>query len=600
VSLKILRAVNDLRHELPGLVGDGWPAIADDVTGLLDRIAAAANAAEREPLIDRLLELLAVSRDAYDRARTALSGAEPTGAVFRGAGSFPSMAAGDAEAATLKRTPHLDVNAPDPVPPGTTFDARVYADTRGFAPGETGTALALPARGELKLSVWLVVSAHFEVLGEDSGFMTIRRDANRSDVVVFRLRAIRATAESEESGISALFALNGRPVGSVRRLLQVAEESRAPVSVRAARSPDPALVVEPTARQPDLTVEIERMPGGGDQQFSCRVSTPLLAEYTDGVTAPWELRSTTGAIVRSYMAGFTSALASDEQRRAALVGAGVRLFDAAPENFRHAYGEIVGAGHPLCSIYVVSSEPYIPWELMIPKRNGEPQDALGVAHSVGRWVHDQHVSPLQRIAIEDSYVIAPRYRGAKTLSFSQAEAEFVCAKFSGREIRPALFANIESELGSRGVTLLHVICHGTAGDDGSQAIELDPDETLNDFTLEGMKGVRRAVATKKPFVFINACEVGRPAPALVGTGGFAAAFIALGARCVIAPIWSVKDSVAGKAALEFYQQVLDHPERPFAEILRDLRRRAYEGDDVEDSWAAYCFYGDPLAAHGVP
>ena len=114
-----------------------------------------------------------------------------------------------------------------------------------------------------------------------------------------------------------------------------------------------------------------------------------------------------------------------------------------------------------------------------------------------------------------------------------------------------------------------------------------------------MPGLRTAVAEKRPFVFINACEVGRPSPALVGTGGFASAFITLGARCVIAPIWSVKDSVAGRAAREFYEQVRDHPERPFADIVRDLRRRAYEDVEPEDSWAAYCFYGDPLAAHGA-
>ena len=41
---------------------------------------------------------------------------------------------------------------------------------------------------------------------------------------------------------------------------------------------------------------------------------------------------------------------------------------------------------------------------------------------------------------------------------------------------------------------------------------------------------------------------------------------------------------------------LKSPDRPFAEIIRDIRAKAYdESAVVEDTYAAYCFYGDPLA-----
>jgi penicillin-binding protein 1A len=36
------------------------------------------------------------------------------------------------------------------------------------------------------------------------------------------------------------------------------------------------------------------------------------------------------------------------------------------------------------------------------------------------------------------------------------------------------------------------------------------------------------------------------------------------------------------------------PATPFAEVLRRIRARAYQSP-IEDSWAAYCFYGDPAA-----
>jgi hypothetical protein len=71
--------------------------------------------------------------------------------------------------------------------------------------------------------------------------------------------------------------------------------------------------------------------------------------------------------------------------------------------------------------------------------------------------------------------------------------------------------------------------------------------------------------------------------------------MALGASGVIAPLWSVKDSVAHEIAETFYKRVAEEPETPFAEILRDLRKKSYAAEGGEDTYAAYCFYGDPLA-----
>jgi hypothetical protein len=58
----------------------------------------------------------------------------------------------------------------------------------------------------------------------------------------------------------------------------------------------------------------------------------------------------------------------------------------------------------------------------------------------------------------------------------------------------------------------------------------------------------------------------------------------------------VKDSIAHEVAVEFYTEALANPKRPFADILRDIRAKAYADDAGEDTYAAYCFYGDPLTA----
>ena len=49
-------------------------------------------------------------------------------------------------------------------------------------------------------------------------------------------------------------------------------------------------------------------------------------------------------------------------------------------------------------------------------------------------------------------------------------------------------------------------------------------------------------------------------------------------------------------AEEIYRQAIASPGRPLADVLAELRARSYERDPFDDSWAAYCLFGDPLAA----
>ena len=72
------------------------------------------------------------------------------------------------------------------------------------------------------------------------------------------------------------------------------------------------------------------------------------------------------------------------------------------------------------------------------------------------------------------------------------------------------------------------------------------------------------------------------------------------ARCVVAPLWSVKDTFAHEVALDFYQAAIDDPQRPFADILKDIRAKSYAEGGAEDTYAAYCFYGDPLTSLALP
>jgi hypothetical protein len=576
------RELSRLRYELPELLGPTWPELEDEATALLDRLDAARDDAERRAAIEALVRRLLPLKTVRSRLQRALVAAADS---TRG-----NVAPVPRDPPVLERWPHMDVDAPHPIPLAATFAIEVYADRR---PDEHARPLVLPYADELTLDVKLVASDHFQVIGSDRGRISIRRDTDRSTTARFTLFARQAGASTP--GVTALFFYEGRPAGSLHRELDVAG---AQARTREESPPEPALRVVAHARAPDLTVQVEHWPGGGDARFACTVFAPGLEAYASGTTVVWDLRATSERTVAGYMARFTRAGASNAARRAALVGAGLALFGDAPRNFQDAYWALCDAGRPPRSILVVSSEPYVPWELMIPNRPGfEERLPLGVIASVGRWVHRQQLSPEQSVPLRDGYVIAPVYRDARELKFSAEEVRLVCTAFAGRRIEPATYEQIEAEFASGDASLLHLVCHGGDGGPGGQTIDLDPDETLSDFELRGMDGLKQAVAARRPLVFINACQVGRLTPALVGTGGFASAFITLGARCVIAPIWSVRDAVAAAVARAFYGEVQRRPDRPFADVLRDIRRRAYDDSEPEDSWAAYCFYGDPYASH---
>ena len=96
------------------------------------------------------------------------------------------------------------------------------------------------------------------------------------------------------------------------------------------------------------------------------------------------------------------------------------------------------------------------------------------------------------------------------------------------------------------------------------------------------------------FAFLNACEAGAQIISLDGIGGFSHSFLEMGASAVVAPLWAVQDGHALNVSVEFYTRALS--KIPLAEIMKVIRRKAY--DEAVDSYAAYCFYGDPNA-HAV-
>ena len=527
----------------------------------------------------------------------------------------PPAAHAKARLGRIERTPHLKLLSDSPLRPGTAVDLAVYVDKLAPRPEEKIDKLVIDAAGEVE--VRLIATKHFVVVGTCTGSIHIARDQEKSEEARFRLKVVPPSElpVNRVPVLVALFFHNGRPCGKVSREVEIqgyrvdvrppkapspppeplSPEAPPELSPSPPVPPTPNVQIEVGATAADLSVTITKIDNTG-LNFICTVRTPLLSGYAKGQDQEWSFEQKTDQIVRGYMSQFVKKKGA-RAIIAELRGAGIRFFEKAPQVFKDAFWELIDSKLPFETISVVSQEPFIPWELMIPVRdNGEQRAALGVEFRLARWTDRKNVAaPPQRILLADSLVVAPQYDDKrKALKTAEDEKNLVLATFKGEAIVPAKFAEVEKGLQSDLRSLVHFVCHGADDPSGIQTIELE-DDKLSSNGLLGMHGVPAAFANKHPFVFLNACEVGRLTPALVGLGGFADAFIQIGASAVLAALWSVDDAAAHEVARTFYARVKAEPNLPFAQILRDIRRLAYQSNEAKDTYAAYCFYGDPAA-----
>jgi hypothetical protein len=496
----------------------------------------------------------------------------------------------------IERVPHIDVMHDGAVRPGDVFEIAVYLDTSAQRAGETGFNLI--ARSGSEVEVNIIASSHFRIQGGGTATFTLSEKDARIDLPRFRLSCLEQSEWGEGlPSVIAVFFVDGRPCGKVARTIDVA-------GIKIGDIQDAAGHVEiginglPPA---DLTITIVADPANDGRRFWCSVSTPHLPAYRRRATGPWNLKDVTQKIVEGFMDKFTSADTKKAQLISALSGAGVLLFDASPAIFQKIFWEMIDAGVPFRTIAIVSEEPFMPWELMIPSRliaglRRERAHPLGVDFDIGRWTDERIIAPARQIVLSDSHVVAPAYDGEMVLDQAAAEAEMVFKQYPGTPITPVDFEGLEAALGGVGRSLVHFICHGKDEAGGLQAVYLEGGDELTSASILGMRGVAKIFAEKRPVVFLNACEVGRGSPALVGLGGFVSSFIRLGATAVIAPLWSVEDAAAHAIAEEFYRVVRERPGTPFSRIFTEIRAKAYDRTVGEDTYAAYCFYGDPYAA----
>ena len=257
-------------------------------------------------------------------------------------------------------------------------------------------------------------------------------------------------------------------------------------------------------------------------------------------------------------------------------------------------------------IQVISSEPFIPWELMkliepgkLPALDAPYLAELGLL----RWIANAGLAPAT-LYLRDcaSRYVIPDYLDPRLKLDGLAKERNMLTRDLAATPAPVDSVGLAYFLREGEFDLLHFACHGDASNGGvyDASLELqDRPISQSESTMRDPFGVTeveayadfRRRAPRRPLVFINACRTGQSGKALVGTGGMAQAFVKSGAGAVVAAAWSITDQPACTFAESFYLALLNGSSLEKAvRLARSAARKA--GDPT---WLAYTVYGHPYA-----
>ncbi|MHC1762738.1 MAG: CHAT domain-containing protein [Verrucomicrobiia bacterium] len=263
------------------------------------------------------------------------------------------------------------------------------------------------------------------------------------------------------------------------------------------------------------------------------------------------------------------------------------------------------------SVQVLSSEPFIPWELVHlrdpAERKPGPDSAFLGELGVVRWLVDGY--PPEKLLVRKGrarYVV-PDYPEPDALPGAASEISLVEQRFGASAVVPeaeSIFRLLETP---GQFDLLHVACHGAADLKHSDEARLEmPGKPRSDGSMSEENILAETVARDadlkagdfRPIVVLNACQSARAGYGLKGIGGFAQAFIKAGVGVFVGSSWSVGDAPALAFIEEFYARFLN-PKKPETLARATVAARKKAREDGDATWLAYVVYGHPRATASV-
>jgi CHAT domain-containing protein len=224
---------------------------------------------------------------------------------------------------------------------------------------------------------------------------------------------------------------------------------------------------------------------------------------------------------------------------------------------------------------------------------------LAAQANVGRWVlpRQQHGSrqrprqpPPTEVQVHAAVVISGVYDqpGWNRLVEAEGEADDLLEHYGATKVEASYPKVLSCLGGDPAAELLHFAVHGIYDPTSIQnGLMLTDGETLNPLLVAGSD------LGQAPFVFLNACQVGQGNQILGDYSGLAAEFLTAGASGVVAPLWSIKDTVAREIARDFYAKTAGGAAGPAA-ALREARKAFKPGLAAQSAtYLAYQFFGHP-------
>jgi hypothetical protein len=278
-----------------------------------------------------------------------------------------------------------------------------------------------------------------------------------------------------------------------------------------------------------------------------------------------------------------------------LIGVARSIADEMPERFWELWSEVAKRtiGRPP-SILFLSEEPYIPWELAEtrPVIDTAAPPFLSAQAAVGRWVLGHRRPPLpppMEAAISPMAVIWGVYNrpGWNRLVKAEEEAATFGDTYGAVTVNAAADDVLKCLEGTPPADLMHFAVHGIYDPTGTQdGLVLTDGHILDPLQVKG------STFAGTPFVFLNACQVGNGNRILGDYAGLAEAFLYSGAAGVVAPLWSVQDTIAKELALYFYDNAFRG--EGVGEVLRRQRALFTKSDDpISATYLAYQYFGHP-------
>ena len=413
---------------------------------------------------------------------------------------------------------------------------------------------------------------------------TVRLVANPTD------RPISATS------VRAMYSVDGSPIGLAVRPVAIVRSAELLEHAPANPAPAPGVDLSLPAGHvaPDLTVRIER----AESQSSGRLLVQLLAADPSVETPDAPLLIDIGGDPASDLRRIAAEMLEVEGKPTqyvALRGIGLTIADQLPIEFWNVLADVAArVGDRAPTILFLSAEPYVPWELAVvdPPLDPELPPFLAAQATVGRWLLGQRRPPLpppMSVTVGGFAAVSGVYElpGWNRLVDAEAEAADLVRVHAATPIDATTMGILDLLRGRPAADVIHFAVHGTY--DAEQAMD---GLILVDGSALDALAVRGTPLHGHPFVFLNACQVGRGNQLLGDHAGLAAAFLFAGAAGVIAPLWSIDDRIARDIAIRFYERAL-RGEQP-AEILRTERAAFRDAPETTSStYLAYQFYGHP-------